>query len=116
MQNIWQKILTEEYQTWGLNVLKTECLNIASDIQNIKIEANAEIKGTTAFKYLESIFTHLGKCEEKVLNRNEWVRKATRTLNSLLWSQYISLNTKKWIFYTAVERISSYGCEIVTVN
>lgn len=78
---------TEEYQTWGLNVLKTECLNIASDIQNIEIEANAEIKGTTAFQYLGSIFTHLGKYKLKALNRNEWVRKAKRTLNSLLWSQ-----------------------------
>jgi len=37
----------------------------------MKTEANAEIKGTTAFKYLGSVFTHLGKCKEKVLNRNE---------------------------------------------
>jgi hypothetical protein len=37
----------------------------------MQIEANAEIKGTTAFKYIGSIFTHLGKYKEKVLNRNQ---------------------------------------------
>jgi len=82
----------------------------------MKIEANAEIKGITAFKYFGSVFTYLGKCKEKVLNRNEWVRRATRTLNSPLWIQYISLHTKKLIFYTAVESISSYGCEILTLD
>jgi hypothetical protein len=37
----------------------------------MEIEANAEIKGTTAFQYLGSIFTHLGKIKVKALNRNE---------------------------------------------
>jgi hypothetical protein len=68
------------------------------------------------FKYLGSIFTNSGKCKEEVLNRIEQARKGTRTLNSLLWSKHILLNTKKRIFYTVVESILSYGCEIWTVD
>jgi hypothetical protein len=54
-------------------------------MQNMKLEDNFEIKGSMAFTYLGSIFTNPGKCKEKVLNR-----KATTTLNSLLWSKHIS--------------------------
>jgi len=39
-------------------------------------------------------------------------QKATRTLNSLLWSKRIPLNAKKRIFYTGVASIWSYGCEV----
>jgi hypothetical protein len=50
----------------------------------MKTDDNTEIKGTTAFKYFESMFTNSGKCKEEVLNRNEHVRKATKNLNGLL--------------------------------
>jgi hypothetical protein len=66
------------------NILKTQYLYIS----------NTEINGSMAFKYLGSIFTNFGKCNE-VLNRTVQARKATRTLNSLLWSKRISLYTKK---------------------
>jgi F0F1-type ATP synthase delta subunit len=82
----------------------------------MKLEYNIEIKSSMGFKYLGSIFKNSGKCKEEVLNRIEQARKATKTLNSLLWSKYISLNTKKRIFYTVVESILSYGCEIWTVT
>jgi hypothetical protein len=82
----------------------------------MKLEDNIEIKGSMAFKYLGSIFTNSGKCKEVVLNRTEQARKATRTLNSLFWSKNISLNTNKIIFYTVVESILSFGCEIWTVD
>jgi len=38
--------------------------------------------------------------------------KATKALNSLYSSKYISVNTKKIIFYTLIESILSYGWEI----
>jgi hypothetical protein len=82
----------------------------------VKLEDNVEINGSMAFKYLGSIFTNSGKCKEEVLNRIEQARKAIRTLNSLLWSKHISLNTKKQMFYTVVENIFSYCCEIWTVD
>jgi hypothetical protein len=43
-----------------------------------------------------------------VLNRVEEARKSTGTLNSLLCSKHISLNTEKRIFYAVVES----DCEI----
>jgi hypothetical protein len=53
MQNIRQKLI-EEYQIWALNVniLKTKHLNIVTDIQNMKLADNIEIKGSMAFKFL----------------------------------------------------------------
>jgi hypothetical protein len=53
MQNIRQKLI-EEYQIWALNVniLKTKHLNIVTDIQNMKLADNNEIKDSMAFKYL----------------------------------------------------------------
>jgi hypothetical protein len=69
-----------------------------------------------AFKYLGSIVTNSGKCKEEVLNRTEQARKATRTLNGLLWSKHISFNTKKRVFYTEVESILCNSCKIWTVD
>jgi hypothetical protein len=69
-------------------------LDMGSDVQNMNIEANIDIKGTAAFKYLRSIFTDSGKCKEEVLNRIEKAGKAGRALNSLVWIKRISLNPK----------------------
>jgi len=82
---------------WGLhlNILKIEYVNVGSDMQNIKFEYNIEIKGSRSFMYLGSIFMNPGKCNEEVLNTNEQARKATKALNSLLWSKYISVNKNK---------------------
>jgi hypothetical protein len=70
----------------------------------MKIEDGFEIKCITAFMYSECTFTHSGKCKE-VLNRNQQASKATRILNSILWSKHSSLNTKKQMFFAVVENI-----------
>jgi hypothetical protein len=54
----------------------------------VKIEGSIEIKGSTAFKVLGSIFKNSGKCKG-VLNATEQSRKTTRTLNSLPLSKII---------------------------
>jgi len=87
-------------------------LSVGSDIQNIKLEHNIEIKGSRQFKDSGSISTNSGKCIEEVLKIIEPARKAKRALNSLLWSIYVSVNTKKLIFYTVIEGILRYGWEI----
>jgi hypothetical protein len=46
------------------------------------------------------------------MNKIEQARKAKRALNSLLWNIYVSVNTKKLIFYTVIESILRYGWEI----
>jgi hypothetical protein len=47
-----------------------------------------------------------------VSNSTEQAMKTTKALNSLHSSKYISVNTKKIIFYTVIESILSYGWEI----
>jgi hypothetical protein len=84
------------------------------DIQNIKLEHNVESKSSRPFKYLVSLFTYSGKCNEEVLNKIEQARKAKRALNCLLWSKYVY--TKKLIFYAVIESILRYGWEIWTVD
>jgi hypothetical protein len=58
------KKLIEEYLRWGLhvNILKIKYVNVGSDMQNIKLEHNIEIKGSRSFMYLGSIFTNPVKC------------------------------------------------------
>jgi hypothetical protein len=51
-----------------------------------------------------------------VLNRIQEAKKATRALYTLLWSKYISVNTKKLLFYRITETISSYSWEIWTLD
>jgi hypothetical protein len=82
---------------WGLivNILKTQYLSVGSDIQNIKLERNIEIKGKRPYKYLGSIVTNSGKGNEEGLNKIQQARKATTALNRLLWSKYISVNTRQ---------------------
>lgn len=70
-------------------------MNVESDIQNIKRENNIEIKGSRSFVYLGFIFMNPGKCNEEVVNTNEQASRATKALNSLLWSKCISVNIKK---------------------
>jgi len=87
--------------------------SVGSDIQNIKPEHNIDIKGSRPFKYLGShLHMNSGKCNEEVLNKTEQARKAKRAVSSLLWSIYVSVNTKKLIFYTVIESILRYGWEI----
>jgi len=47
----------------------------------MKIDVKIEIKGTTGFKCLGSIFTYLRKCKEEVLNRSGQATKVTGTLS-----------------------------------
>jgi hypothetical protein len=54
---------------------------------------------------LGSTFTNFGKCNEEVLNRTEQARRATRALNSLLWSKYILVNTKKNKYFIEIDSI-----------
>jgi len=63
------KQLIEEYQKWGLNIniLKAECLNVGSGIQNIKLECNIESKGSRSFWYLVSHLYELCKCSLQTL-------------------------------------------------
>ena len=51
-----------------------------------------------------------------VKNRTEQANKATRTLNTIIWSKYISLNTNKRILCTGLESILSYCCEVWSVE
>ena len=51
-----------------------------------------------------------------MLIRIEQVRKATATLDSLLWSKHIALTAENRMFNTAVESVLCYGCELWTVR
>lgn len=109
IQYIRQKI-NKRISKLGLNCKYAEdTVSVGSDTQNIKLEHNFEIKGKKPNKYLEFIITNSGKCTKEVLNKLQQVRKATWALN---FGINVSVNTKQWIFYTAIETVASYGWEI----
>jgi hypothetical protein len=51
-----------------------------------------------------------------MLNSTGQAMKATKALNCLYSSKYISVNTKKIIFRTVIESILSYGREIWSMD
>jgi hypothetical protein len=53
---------------WKIGIKCKYSLSVGSDIQNIKLEHNIDIKGSRPFKYLGSIFMNSWKCNEEVLN------------------------------------------------
>ena len=61
-----------------------------------------------SFKHLEPRFMNFGESKEEVLHRTEQARKASAALNSFIWSNYISLNTKRWIFCRVIEIILTF--------
>jgi hypothetical protein len=85
-------------------------------IQNIKLKRNGGSKGSRPFEYLGFIFTYCGKYNEEVFNKIEQARKAKRALNSLLWSKYVSVNTKNLIFCTVIEINFRWGWKILTLD
>jgi hypothetical protein len=102
----------------GLNVgiLKTGYLNVRIVIQNTKLENHIEIKGGRSLRYLGSLFTNSGNCNKEMLNRIWQARKATRARNSLLWSKYISVNTKEKYIVEWSKALQIYSLEILTVD
>lgn len=106
--------LKDEYENWGLNInmQKTEYMKVGGKQEDEDPELQIRgIKRTTNYKYLGSILTEEGNTKADIKNRAQQGRKATRSLNSLLWSKSIRTSTKIRIYEAVVEPILTYGAE-----
>lgn len=104
--------LDDEYAKWGLNMnmSKTEYLPVGSTQGDPDLQIK-RVRRCRQYKYLGSIISDDGTTKEDIRNRVQQGKKATRILNSLLWSDKINLNTKLTIYKAIVEPILTYGCE-----
>lgn len=105
--------LKEEYNRWGLdiNFNKTECMCIGRTLMDITIDGD-KIKSCNNFKYLGSIISNTGTCDEDINSRIIMGKKATKALHSVIWNSNIRQEIKKRIFHTVVENIVLYGGEM----
>ncbi len=104
--------LTAEYEEWGLtiNLNKTEYLKIKDEEKDDQLSIT-KIKKCDEFKYLGSVITKEGTSQRDIRNKVQQGRKITQTLNSLLWSPKIKLQTKMTLYTAVVETILTYGSE-----
>ena len=89
---------------------KTEYLRVGAEEEDPELQLR-EIKQCEEFKYLGSIISSKGSTERDIQRRVQQGQKSVRILNSLLWSNRMSLMTKVTIYRAVVEPILSYGSE-----
>lgn len=111
--------LDVEYRKWGLDISydKTKYMVAGGDKeeQNIHTE-KGDIQTTNNFKYLGTTITKDGKSDTDIKTKTVQGRKIINKLNSIWWSNEITKNTKKKIYSTIVEPITTYGCEVWEVS
>lgn len=115
--NYMMRKLVEEYKNWGLtiNIKKTEYLVVGERGQDLNIESDI-IKNTKRFKYLGVTFTESGTSNEDINNKIGQGRRTIKQLNSVLWSDKITKETKTTIYKSIVESIATYGSEVWEVT
>lgn len=94
---------------------KTKYMVVGGQSRDIHTDKGI-IKACTEYKYLGVTITNEGVREKDILNK---VAQGTRTiqlLNPILWSKKITKTTKKMLYKTIVQNISTYGSEIWTIN
>lgn len=116
IQYLLRKVI-EEYDKWGLtlNTEKTKYLVIGGQGHDIVTDKGI-IKTCQEYKYLGVMVTKEGIRERDIINRSGQGRKSIQMLNSVLWSKDITKNTKKTIYKTITESITTYGSEVWVVN
>ena len=111
--NFMVRKLTDDYEKWGLkiNTNKTEYLVIGENDSDPEVEINTSIKKCNEYKYLGSFISQEGTSKKDVTYRAHQGRKSIRSMNALLWSNQIKLETKMTIYKSIVEPILTYGAE-----
>lgn len=104
--------LKDEYEQVGMrmNLTKTEYLRIGKEDEDPELQLR-QIRKCEEYKYLGSILSNKGSSERDIRYRVQQGQKSVRVLNSLLWSNRLSLNTKMTIYRSIVEPILTYGSE-----
>ena len=64
------------------------------------------------YKYLGTLITNNGKIDRDIERKVEMGRRATRALHGVIWNKHINKNTKKRIFQSIIETITTYGSEM----
>lgn len=104
--------LKDEYERAGMkmNVSKTEYLRVGEEDEDPDLQLR-QIRKSEEYKYLGSIISNKGSSVQDIRYRLQQGHKSVRVLNSLLWSNRISLKTKLTIYRAIVEPILTYGSE-----
>ncbi|KAF2888597.1 hypothetical protein ILUMI_17576, partial [Ignelater luminosus] len=101
-----------EYDNWGMNVNmhKTEYPRIGKEQEDPDLQLR-HLKRCEEYKYLGSIISNIGTSENDTKQIVQQGRKCIRILNSLLWSNQITIATKSTIYRAIVKPILTYESE-----
>ena len=110
--------LTETFEKWGLkiNYDKTKYLVAGGDavagkdVKDLVVD-NKIIKGCEEVKYLGVVLSRKGNSEQEITERITNARKVISQLNTLLWSETLSLRTKRMMNNAILRSVLMYGAE-----
>ncbi|KAF2889505.1 hypothetical protein ILUMI_16668 [Ignelater luminosus] len=90
---------------------KTEYMYVRGPRNNLNI-GEETIKTCTEYKYLGTIISNTGEIdidiEEKIIKE----RRATKALHGTMYNRHLTKETKRKIFHTVIESITTYGGEM----
>jgi hypothetical protein len=111
--NCMTRKLIEQYNNCGLeiNFDKTQYMVAGGQEEDI-ITGYGTINTMSQYKYLGVTLTSNGRDDKDKCNKILQGKKTIRQLQSLLWNDIISKNTKQRIFKSIVEPPTIYGAEV----
>ena len=114
-------IVSEKSLEKGLdiNIKKTECMVVSKQKDNPVCDLQLrgqQITQVTKFKYLGSIITSDGRCDDDVKARIGMAKDAFQKMKGILVSSNLSINTRKRILKCYISSILLYGSECWTLT
>jgi hypothetical protein len=109
--------IDEEYTKWGLSInpSKTEYVVVGGEGKHLEL-GSKQIQNTDSYKYLGVNITNNGRNTKEIATRIGQGNSAIRQLNSILWNNHITRNTKIRIYKSIIESIATYGSELWVIN
>ncbi len=77
-----------------MNIAKTKCMSLGTDINHLQMDSGDSITGCTEFRYRGSVFTKDGRDTKNTRHRVGQAIKIIGTLNVIWWSKDITKTGK----------------------
>ena len=102
----------------SVNLKKTECMIVTKkNLEKMRLSVRGEVvKQVDSFRYLGTIISSDGKCDNEVKARIAIAKQSYSKLEKIFRSHEISLTTKKRLLNTYIYSVLLYGSECWTIS
>src|SRR5699024_10148702 len=90
---------------------KTKYMVIGGQGEDLDL-GDTVINNEDKFVYLGTTFTERGGSTEEIKKRMGQTKAAIKQLHPIIWSNKLTIKTKKMIYSTFIQSIATYGAEI----